>query len=200
MSVLKSLVILTSLAAAQVVITACGQHTSQLSTTKDSSTDSLFLFKAGDNARSFFFEKLSERYQLAAQNGVQYETLDARDPRLYPPGQPWQPPTTADQVIAIKMANGGYNITALVLNRPGYLSLMEFPTGNMIIEVKYSVEYIGYSSRFVGLYGSVSRYTSGYGWNYLYYLRGYGNAVNPAYFDQAIAEFLTQASEYVTPF
>ncbi len=151
--------------------------------------NSQFLLTAGENAKKFLYEQLDQR-------GL--TIFDARDPRLYPNGGPIQPPTPADKAVLSIFPNGTWRIRALIIDRPGYFEAKEFPTGNLIISIEYDVERVAYSSRFDGLFASVVRNTSGYGWNYIYYLRGLGNAVSPAAFDQAVANFLSNGAQFIS--
>jgi hypothetical protein len=180
-----------SLISLMIFSTSCGRSTKPSSSSALSSDafNSQFLVTAGENAKKFIYEQLD-------QHGL--TIFDARDPRLYPNGGPLQPPTPADKAILSVFPDGTWRIRALVIDRPGYFEAKEFPTGNFIISIAYDVEGVAYNSRFDGLYASVNRNTSGYGWNYLYYLRGLGNQVSPAAFDQAVANFLANSVLFIS--
>ena len=180
------------------VTSSCGSREQSVSQAA-SSTDSLFLVRAGDNAKRFFYQKIEEQNQAATSRGLgfRFDLIDARDPRLYGPGQPIQPPTPADLVLIKTWSNGAWRALAFVIDRPGYLLVKESPTGNFVIDIGYGAERIAYTSRFDGLFASVGRNTSGMGWNYVYYLRGQGNWVNPMQFDAAVATFLSNSVAYI---
>jgi len=162
--------------------------------------DSNWLVRAGENAKAFWYSALTERSTATtSSSGVQFAIYDARDPRLYPPGAPLQPPTPADKAVVKIFPNGNFVITALIIDRPGYLALKEFPNGNRIIDISFDVERLAYGSRFDGLFASASRFTSGAGWNYLLYLRGFGNQISSVQFDAAVMDFLRRSVLYVTP-
>ena len=164
--------------------------------------NSTYLSETGERAKAFFYSQIERRnlYAQEVRAGVRFVVMDARDPRLYFPGAAIQPPTPAEKVIVKVSESGAFIIMAFILDRPGNLTLKESPTGNLVIQVNYAVNRIEYRSRFDGLFASAHRVTSGYGWNYVYYLRGLGNNVTPGYFENAVGGFLTNAAVYITPF
>ena len=179
-----------------------GAAKQETSAAKNASLEnSRYLTEAGDNAKSYFYELIEKRNAFAKANKfqVKFVIMDARDPRLYPPGAAIQPPSPAEKAI-VKVANDGrFQVLALIQDQPGYLNIKEFPNGNKVTEVAYGAEKISYSSRFDGLFASATRATSGRGWMYIYYLRGWGNNVNPQQFDNAARVFLENTMLYVTP-
>jgi hypothetical protein len=174
---------------------------SKISNAQDSQDprfNSTYLIEAGDRAKAYWYKAVFTRNQ-SLPTGLEYIVTDARDPRLYPPGAPIQPPTPADNALVKVASNGNFLITALIIDRPGVLEIKEFPTGNRVIDIYYDVRKLTYSSRFDGLFASITRFTAGYGWDYQLYLRGYGNQINSVFFDNSVASFLQRSAAYVTP-
>lgn len=169
---------------------------------KSAPGSSTYLSDAGETAKKYVYSLIEKRNEAVKVSGgtFKFVIMDARDPRLYAPGSAIQPPSPADKAL-VKVANDGrYMILALIVDRPGLFVAKEFPTGNKIFDIEYPVQKVAYSSRFDGLFGSVTRNTSGNGWTYVYYLRGYDNfSVTPAMFDAAIATFLQNGVLYMTP-
>ena len=193
-------------ATAVSLFAACGASSSKSEGTllsaqsSDPRFDSTWLIQQGERSKSFWMQEFTRRSAAAQQStGFRFVIMDARDPRLYPPGAPIQPPTPADKAIVKFAPNGAWVITALFIDRPGYFLLKEFPTGNRVIEIQWGEERLAWESRWHGLFASVSRFTSGNGWEYLWYLRGRGNQVWPAEVESAVAEFLSRSVIHVTP-
>jgi hypothetical protein len=163
--------------------------------------NSMYLIEAGDNAKDYFYKLIDKRNAFAKANKfqVKFVIMDARDPRLYPPGAAIQPPSPAERAIVKIADDGRFQVLALIQDQPGFLKIKEFPSGNKISEVVYAAEKISYSSRFDGLFASATRATAGQGWMFIYYLRGWGNNVNPQQFDGAAKVFLENTMLYVTP-
>jgi hypothetical protein len=169
---------------------------------KDASFEnSQYLVEAGERAKAYFYKLIQERSDFAKKNnlGIEFVVMDARDPRLYARGAPIQPPTPAEKALVKVARNGQFMILALFQDQPGFLKVKEFQDGNLVAEIVFGVEKITYSSRFDGLFASVTRFTEGQGWRYVYYARGQGNDVNPAQFDTRVAAFLQNTVMYITP-
>ena len=172
-----------------VVILSCGRSSVTTQGSKlQASDNSTYLVESGERAKTYVYE-LIQKNELVV--------VDARDPRLYPNGGPFQPPVPADKAIVAQYPNGRFRVIAYIIDQPGYFEIKAAPTGNFVVSIGYGVEALLYTSRFDGLYASVSRNTSGYGWNYLYYIRFRGNAVSPAGFDVAVGNFLTNSIRFV---
>lgn len=163
---------------------------------------STYLSEAGDRAKAFFYEQIDERNKvLKSQNSrFSFSVMDARDPKLYAPGRPPQPLTPADKVIVKIADNGNFLVTAYLLDGPGYLKVKDVPTGNFLMEFAYAVDKIEYRSRFDGLFASVTRNFRPEGFIFIYYVKGYGNNITPARFDEEVGAFLKKAAIIVTPF
>lgn len=159
------------------------------------------LIDSGDNAKRYFYQLIDKRNEFARINKfkVKFVVMDARDPRLYPVGAVIQPPSPAEKAIVKVADDGRFQVLALIQEQPGFFKIKEFPNGNKVSEVSYGAEKISYSSRFDGLFASVTRVTSGQGWMFVYYLRGWGNDVNPQQFDDSARVFLENTMLFVTP-
>lgn len=188
-----------SIAAATAGCKSTGRATG-MDASLNESANSEYLVEAAGRAKKYIDSLIQERNQFASLNGfnVQFMIVDARDPRLYPAGAPIQPNTPAEKALIKYNATGQFIILAWIQDQPGIYRFKEI-NGNRIIDIQYAVEKIAYGSRWDGNFASVTRNTSGNGWFYIYYVKRFGNNVNPEQFDNAVATFLQNAVMYMTP-
>ncbi len=186
------------LASASCKTTSRSEHSAIASLAE--SDNSNYLVEAAGRAKAYIDHLIQERNKFARDNGLdaQFQIVDARDRRLYPPGAAVQPNTPAEKALIKHDSAGRFIVLAWIQDRPGFYRFKE-ANGNRIIDIKYSVESIEYGSRFDGKYASVNRNTAGNGWRYIYYVKGSGNQITPHAFDIAVANFLQNAVLYMTP-
>ena len=161
--------------------------------------DTDYLLQAGSNAVKAWYKLFEEASQQLRENGAGYSyiLLDARDPSLYPPGAPLQPPSPATQVIVKISADGQNKLpVALILENTGYFELKGMDGGHMFT-IQFAREKLEYKDKLAGKLGSVGRNSSGNGFNYVYYIRGRGNSVTPQQFDLAVLGWLKNSLRYI---
>ena len=149
------------------------------------------LTQAGDNAKDYLANEFKRINDLALAQGydVQYIVVDAQDPRLYPNGAPFQPPSPAERVVVKVASNGDWVPTALIQNSPGFYAYKKL-NGQRLFWFKYNNSRIQYRTATEGLVASVVRNRSVNGFNYINYLKGYGNNVSDYELDIAIQDYL----------
>lgn len=159
---------------------------------QDPRFDSHYLVKEGQRSVATFFDLIKHRNDQLKYAGAKFELVivDARDPRLYSGMYPIQPPTPATHaVLRVNRYTSAWVLSAWLLLGPDYLQL-KYRNGGFAFGIAYGINRIAFRTGLAGLVASVSRNTSGAGWNYLYYVRGRGNLVSPQMYSVTVMSLL----------